>query len=61
MVDDGLEAETNLDAVLADHARLRSGLDPLLLLAAVGTGSLAVIVLAMAGGVAADRTTCSSA
>ncbi|WP_093789687.1 FtsX-like permease family protein [Streptomyces sp. cf124] len=55
VVDDGLEAETNLDAVLADHARLRSGLDPLLLLAAVGTGSLAVIVLAMAGGVAADR------
>ncbi|MEV6384185.1 FtsX-like permease family protein [Streptomyces sp. NPDC051773] len=55
VVDDGLEAETNLDTVLADHARLRSGLDPLLLLAAVGTGSLAVIVLAMAGGVAADR------
>lgn len=55
VVDDGLEAETNLDTVLADHARLRSALDPLLLLAAVGTGSLAVIVLAMAGGVAADR------
>ncbi|WP_308404253.1 ABC transporter permease [Streptomyces sp. ATCC 21386] len=55
VVDDGLEAQTNLDEVLADHARLRSGIDPLLLLAAVGTGSLAVIVLAMAGGVAADR------
>ncbi|MGW0838714.1 ABC transporter permease [Streptomyces sp. NPDC002787] len=54
-VDEGLEAQTNLDEVLADHARLRSGIDPLLLLAAVGTGSLAVIVLAMAGGVAADR------
>ncbi|CBG67688.1 putative membrane protein [Streptomyces scabiei 87.22] len=54
-VDDGLEAQTNLDAVLADHARLRSGIVPLLLLAAVGAGSLAVIVLSMAGGVAADR------
>ncbi|MDX3643515.1 ABC transporter permease [Streptomyces sp. MB09-02B] len=55
VVDAGLEAQTNLDEVLADHARLRSGIDPLLLLAAVGTGSLAVIVLTMAGGVAADR------
>ncbi|WP_369029589.1 FtsX-like permease family protein [Streptomyces adonidis] len=55
VVDPRLEARTNLDEVLADHARLRSGIDPLLLLAAVGTGSLAVIVLAMAGGAAADR------
>ncbi|WP_438818500.1 ABC transporter permease [Streptomyces brasiliscabiei] len=54
-VDQGLEAETDLDEVLAHHARLRAGIEPLLLLAAVGTGSLAVIVLAMAGGVAADR------
>ncbi|MCL6734600.1 ABC transporter permease [Streptomyces neyagawaensis] len=54
-VDDELEAQTNLDEVLADHARLRSGIEPLLVIAAVGTGSLAVIVLAMAGGVAADR------
>jgi putative ABC transport system permease protein len=54
-VDEELEAQTNLDEVLADHARLRSGIEPLLVLAAVGTGSLAVIVLAMAGGVAADR------
>ncbi|MDG5803742.1 ABC transporter permease [Streptomyces ossamyceticus] len=54
-VDDELEAQTNLDEVLADHARLRSGIEPLLALAAVGTGSLAVVVLAMAGGVAADR------
>lgn len=55
VVDPRLEAGTNLDEVLADHARLRSGIEPLFLLAAVGTGSLAVIVLAMAGGVAADR------
>ncbi|NEA65177.1 FtsX-like permease family protein [Streptomyces sp. SID12488] len=55
VVDPRLEARTNLDEVLADHARLRSGIDPLLVLAAVGTGSLAVIVLAMAAGVAADR------
>ncbi|MFE7762568.1 ABC transporter permease [Streptomyces sp. NPDC057438] len=54
-VDEDLEAQTNLDEVLADHARLRSGIVPLLLLAAFGAGSLAVIVLSMAGGVAADR------
>ncbi|WP_405818298.1 ABC transporter permease [Streptomyces sp. NBC_01390] len=54
-VDPLLEVGTNLDEVLTDHARLRSGIEPLFLLAAVGTGSLAVIVLAMAGGVAADR------
>ncbi|WP_053740420.1 FtsX-like permease family protein [Streptomyces sp. NRRL WC-3618] len=53
--DPRLEAVTSLDGVLADHAGLRSGIDPLLLLAAVGTGTLAVIVLVMAGGVAADR------
>lgn len=54
-VDEGLEVETYLDEVLASHDRLRSGIEPLLLLAAVGTGSLAVIVLVMTGGVAADR------
>ncbi|WP_282700863.1 FtsX-like permease family protein [Streptomyces sp. CC219B] len=54
-VDEELEARTKLDETLADHAGLRSGIEPLLLLAAVGTGSLAVIVLVMAGGVAADR------
>ncbi|GAA4079585.1 ABC transporter permease [Streptomyces shaanxiensis] len=55
VVDGDLDAQTHLDEVLANHARLRSGIDSLLLLAAVGTGSLALIVLAMAGGVAADR------
>ncbi|WP_189698002.1 FtsX-like permease family protein [Streptomyces chromofuscus] len=55
LVDERLEAQTYLDDVLAHHAGLRSGIEPLLLVAAVGTGTLAVIVLAMAGGVAADR------
>lgn len=55
VVDGDLDAQTHLDEVIANHARLRSGIDSLLLLAAVGTGSLALIVLAMAGGVAADR------
>ncbi|MBQ1089267.1 ABC transporter permease [Streptomyces sp. B93] len=54
-VDERLESQTSLDEVLTNHSGLRSGIEPLLLLAAVGTGSLAVIVLAMAGGVAADR------
>ena len=55
VVDGDLDAQTHLDEVLANHARLRSGIDSLLLLAAVGTASLALIVLAMAAGVAADR------
>ncbi|MFI1442115.1 FtsX-like permease family protein [Streptomyces fructofermentans] len=55
VVESRLEAQTNLDGVLTDHAALRAGITPLLLVAAVGTASLAVIVLSMAGGVAADR------
>ncbi|MFJ4467833.1 FtsX-like permease family protein [Streptomyces sp. NPDC089424] len=55
VVDPDLEAQTHLDDVLADHARLRSGIEPLLLIAAVGTGTLVLIVLAMTGGVTADR------
>ncbi|WP_374205165.1 FtsX-like permease family protein [Streptomyces sp. TRM72054] len=55
VVDPRLEAQTDLDDVLTGHAGLRSGIEPLLLIAAVGTGTLAVIVLAMAGGLAADR------
>jgi putative ABC transport system permease protein len=54
-VDENIETRTSLDEVLAGHARLRAGISPLLLLAAVGTGALALIVLAMAGGVTADR------
>ncbi|GEC06796.1 membrane protein [Streptomyces spinoverrucosus] len=55
VVDPRLESQTDLDDVLRGHAGLRSGIEPLLLIAAVGTGTLAVIVLAMAGGLAADR------
>ncbi|MEU6162224.1 ABC transporter permease [Streptomyces sp. NPDC047130] len=54
-VDENVDIQTRLDEVLAGQTRLRSGIDPLVLLAAVGTGALAVIVLAMAAGVAADR------
>ncbi|WP_448321983.1 FtsX-like permease family protein [Streptomyces sp. CO7] len=55
VVDQNMETQTGLDEVLAGHARLRAGVSPLLLLAAVGAGTLAVIVLAMAGGVTAER------
>jgi putative ABC transport system permease protein len=55
VVDENMETGTDLDQVLASHTRLRAGISPLLLLAAVGTGTLAVIVLAMAGGVTAGR------
>ncbi|MFE5212759.1 FtsX-like permease family protein [Streptomyces sp. NPDC056600] len=54
-VDQDMETQTGLDEVLASHARLRAGISPLLLLAAVGAGTLAVIVLAMAGAVTAER------
>ncbi|GAA3498152.1 FtsX-like permease family protein [Streptomyces prasinosporus] len=49
------EADTSLDGVLADHARLRAALGPLVAVAVLGTGTVAAAVLLMAGGLAADR------
>ncbi|MFF9648443.1 FtsX-like permease family protein [Streptomyces sp. NPDC014622] len=54
-VDFLLESSTDLDDVLASHSRLRSGLSTLISIAAFGSGTVAVVVLAMAGGLAADR------
>ena len=48
-------ASTDLDDVLTSYAELRSGVRPLVAVAAFGTGSVAVVVLFMAGGLAADR------
>ncbi|MER6500678.1 FtsX-like permease family protein [Streptomyces sp. NPDC001455] len=48
-------ASTDLDDVLASYSRLRSGVSTLISIAAFGSGTVAVVVLAMAGGLAADR------
>ncbi|MEV0489896.1 FtsX-like permease family protein [Streptomyces atratus] len=49
------DADTDLDDVLASYSRLHSGVSALILVAAFGSGTVAVVVLAMAGGLAADR------
>ncbi|MEU7098845.1 ABC transporter permease [Streptomyces longwoodensis] len=49
------DARTDLDEVLTGYARLRSGITPLLAVAATGTGTVAAVVLLLAGGLAADR------
>ncbi|QQM47014.1 ABC transporter permease [Streptomyces liliifuscus] len=46
---------TDLDEVLASYAELRSGVRPLVSVAAFGTGAVAVVVLLMAGRLTADR------
>ncbi|MEZ3181470.1 ABC transporter permease [Streptomyces pimonensis] len=50
-----VNAETSLDEVLAEHTELRSVIGPLVAVAAFGTGTVAAVVLLMAGGLAADR------
>lgn len=49
------DADTDLDEVLTEYLRLRSGVTPLVAVAAVGAGTVAAVVLLMAGGLAADR------
>ncbi|MGV9272058.1 FtsX-like permease family protein [Streptomyces griseosporeus] len=46
---------TELDQVLTSYDGLRSGVRPLVAVAAVGAGTVAAVVLVMAGGLAADR------
>jgi len=46
---------TELDEVLASYAELRSGIRPLVSVAAFGTGAVAVVVLLMSGRLTADR------
>ncbi|MGX1914638.1 FtsX-like permease family protein [Streptomyces phaeochromogenes] len=46
---------TDLDEVLASYAELRSGVRPLVSVAAFGTGAVAVVVLLMGGRLTADR------
>ncbi|MFI2410058.1 FtsX-like permease family protein [Streptomyces sp. NPDC018947] len=49
------DVSTDLDEVFASFDRLRSGIGPLVTVAAVGTGTVAGVVLLMAGGLAAER------
>ncbi|MYR46315.1 ABC transporter permease, partial [Streptomyces sp. SID5910] len=50
-----VDVSTDLDEVFAAFDRLRSGIGPLVMVAAVGTGTVAGVVLLMAAGLAADR------
>ncbi|MEU0072416.1 FtsX-like permease family protein [Streptomyces sp. NPDC006332] len=53
---DGLiQASSELDDVLTSYDGLRAGVQPLVAVAATGAGTVAVVVLLMAGGLAADR------
>ncbi|MFG2884016.1 FtsX-like permease family protein [Streptomyces sp. NPDC048297] len=49
------DVETGLDTVLDSFSGLRSGISPLVAVAGAGTGTVAAVVLLMAGGLAADR------
>ncbi|MFJ5266195.1 FtsX-like permease family protein [Streptomyces sp. NPDC088387] len=49
------EVQTDLDDVVTEYERLRAGVRPLIAVAAVGTGTVAAVVLVMAGGLAAER------
>ncbi|MGC5563110.1 FtsX-like permease family protein [Streptomyces sp. FR-108] len=55
LTDPEADASTDLDDVLASYAGLRSGIRPLVAVAAFGSASVAAVVLLMAGGLAADR------
>ncbi|MFF9106911.1 FtsX-like permease family protein [Streptomyces sp. NPDC014805] len=54
-VDPEAGADTDLDRILTSYDGLRSGVAPLVAVAAFGTGTVAAVILAMAGGLAADR------
>ncbi|MEU6573914.1 FtsX-like permease family protein [Streptomyces sp. NPDC046805] len=55
LTDPAADVNTDLDDVLASFSRLRSGITPLVAVAALGTGTVAAVVLVMAAGLAADR------
>ncbi|MFG3011117.1 FtsX-like permease family protein [Streptomyces cinerochromogenes] len=55
LTDDGAGVDTGLDDALASFSRLRSGIAPLVAVAAAGTATVVAVVLLMTGGLAADR------
>lgn len=54
-IDPLTDATTDLDDVVKSFTQLRSGIGPLVAIAAFGTGTVAAVVLLMAGGLAVDR------
>ncbi|CAM5537700.1 membrane protein [Streptomyces pilosus] len=54
-VSPGVEADTALDEVFGEYGALRTAIGSLVAVAAFGTGTVAAVVLLMAGGLAADR------
>lgn len=55
VTDPDTDVDTGLDEVFVAHQRLSAGIAPLVSVAAVGTGTVAAVVLLMAAGLAADR------
>ncbi|MGW1889173.1 ABC transporter permease [Streptomyces sp. NPDC002004] len=55
VTDDNTSGRTDLDTVLTAYAKLRDGVSPLVAVAAFGTGTVAGVVLLMAGSLAAER------
>ncbi|MGV9405858.1 FtsX-like permease family protein [Streptomyces sp. NPDC003667] len=55
LTDPDLDVSTGLDDVVIAFSRLRSGISPLVGVAAAGTATVAAVVLLMTGGLAADR------
>ncbi|WP_225821394.1 FtsX-like permease family protein [Streptomyces naphthomycinicus] len=55
LTDGNAETGTDLDDTLAAFSRLRSGVSPLVSVAAAGTATVVAVVLLMTGGLAADR------
>ncbi|MET9145616.1 FtsX-like permease family protein [Streptomyces sp. NPDC004042] len=53
--DPAAQADTDLDDILTAYRRLTSGVGPLVAVAAFGGATVALVVLLMAGGLAADR------
>ncbi|MFJ5773433.1 FtsX-like permease family protein [Streptomyces sp. NPDC093094] len=53
--DDRTEASTDLDEILGAYEGLRDSITPLIAVAAFGAGTVALVVLVTAGGLAADR------
>ncbi|MFJ8599555.1 FtsX-like permease family protein [Streptomyces shenzhenensis] len=51
----GTDVTTDLDGVLVSFSQLRAGIAPLVAVAAVGTATVAAVVLLMAGALTADR------
>ncbi|RVU24282.1 FtsX-like permease family protein [Streptomyces antnestii] len=49
------DAATGLEELITGYQKLRAGIGPVVSVAAYGTGTVAVIVLLMAGGLAAER------